>query len=227
MTKQKPKTQTKSARKTPAKRPRVATKGRVVVACVIDRSSSMFPVKEQVISGFNAFMEEQKKQPGDATIQITLFDTHVEQPVMYSIKSVPLLTPETYQPNGMTALLDATGETMRLLLDEYGKSDRVIVLIITDGQENASCDYTRENVRRLIEQGKKYDWEFVYIGANSSAFAEAKSIGVPQATTGTYTANADGTRVLYANVSSNVSLMRSGVVGASMSWTTGTKDDDE
>lgn len=156
------------------------------IAFILDRSGSMQSMTEEAIGGFNAFIEEQKKEEGDARISLVLFD-HEYSPVFSDIPAgeVPDLTREDYVPRGMTALLDAMGRTIDDLGDQLAalsEADRpgdVIVVTLTDGLENASNDYTREKVAEMIQhQQDTYSWEFIFLGASLESIKEAEALNV-------------------------------------------------
>lgn len=159
------------------------------IMCIIDKSGSMSPRKADAIGGFNSFIEEQKKLPDDAYLTLVLFDTEVNTVhESVNIKSVPPLDDKTYSPSGCTALLDAVGDGIDRLgarlssLNENDRPDKVLVVILTDGEENSSHKFTKQQIKDKIElQSGTYKWEFVYLGANQNSFAEASSIGIAMA----------------------------------------------
>jgi uncharacterized protein YegL len=156
------------------------------IIVVMDKSGSMDSIKGDAMGAFNTFLEEQQKLPGDAAFTLTLFDTaydlvHTRKP----IKDVPKLSENTYVPGGMTALLDAVGRTIdevgRRLNDtpEEERPSRVVMAIITDGQENSSHEYKRQQVFDKIKTQKDaYQWEFVFLAAGQEAFKEAEGLGL-------------------------------------------------
>lgn len=161
-------------------------KGLFEIVCVVDRSGSMGVIQAEVIASLNRFLDEQKAHPGEALLTFVQFDdvyemTHGSVP----IKDVPHFTPQTYQPRGLTALLDAVGQTIDQvgislsMMAEEKRPEKVLFAIITDGQENASKAYTREKVKAMIaHQTQKYSWDFVFLAAGPEAFAEAGGIGI-------------------------------------------------
>lgn len=161
------------------------------ITVIQDRSGSMAGKQKAVIEGFNEFLEQQKAQPGEATLSLVQFDH--EYLVRFS--AVPLTKAEKqgaddYVPRGSTALLDAVGRAVvetgeRLVaLAEDERPEHVIVVIHTDGLENCSREYTRERVKSLIEhQRKVYDWAFLFFGVGIDAFAEAGALGVDRYST--------------------------------------------
>lgn len=168
---------------------------------ILDRSGSMDSCREDTIGGFNAFVREQREFGG--TLTLVLFDH--EYQVVYKEKpigDVEPLTAETFVPRGSTALLDAIGRTIK-----NTKSAKPTVVILTDGHENCSREYTKAHIKDLVNQCTKDGWTFVYLGANQDAFAEAGALGIAPATTLNYDANRtpDAFRALSQAMSSQAS----------------------
>lgn len=148
---------------------------------ILDRSGSMETCRDDTIGGFNAFLREQQAEGG--TLSLIQFDH--EYQVVYPatpIGAVQPLTTQTFVPRGGTALLDAIGKTIKDIAD----GTKPTVVILTDGQENSSKEYTKAHIKDLIEQKTKDGWTFVYLGANQDAFAEAGSLGIAPACTVNY-----------------------------------------
>jgi hypothetical protein len=168
------------------------------ITVILDRSGSMASIASDVVGGFNHFVTDQRGQPGDCRLTLVRFDHDYE--VAYAgrpIAEAPLLTAETFQPRGTTALLDAIGRTIdatgdRLrALPEADRPDRVLLVIITDGLENASKDYTRSRVFEMISaQRDVYHWSFLFMAANQDAIQEGGQIGI--APTAAMNFDADG-----------------------------------
>lgn len=148
---------------------------------ILDRSGSMDVCLDDTIGGFNAFVRDQVASGG--TLSLVLFD-HEYTPVYIrrSIGDVEPLTRDTYKPRGSTALLDAIGKTIK----ENQNLNTPTIVILTDGHENSSREYTKAHIKDLIEERQRAGWTFVYLGANQDAFAEAGSIGITPATTMNY-----------------------------------------
>jgi len=153
------------------------------ITLVVDRSGSMQERREDAQGGVNAFIQQQVKEPGEATLTLVQFDAEYE--VVHS--GVPIEDVPEYElvPRGMTALLDAVGrainETGKRLSDlkKKARPGLVIFVINTDGLENSSREFSREQIREMIErQQEQYDWHFTYLGANQDAFAEARGMGI-------------------------------------------------
>lgn len=195
--------------------------GYVDINVVLDRSGSMDSVLEPTISGYNEFLNSQKGQAGEAKFTLAQFDDVYE--IVYagvSVEDVPELDRKTFVPRNTTALNDAIGKTItetgnRLnAMRENERPEKVIFVIITDGGENASREYTSDKVQDMItHQRNKYNWEFIFIGANQDAIATAKGFGIGAGNALNYTANAVGSTYLYQDLGAK--LTRSRRVGLS------------
>ena len=157
------------------------------IAVLLDRSGSMESIKAETISGFNFFLNEQKKSGANASLTLVQFDTQETEIVHEAkpVQSVPELNADTYQPRGGTPLLDALGETISstgrtlAVVPEANRPDKVVFVIITDGQENSSHKFSKTQIKEMLEhQTNVYKWQFIYLGANQDAFAEAGSMGI-------------------------------------------------
>lgn len=172
---------------------------------IVDRSGSMSSCKQEVIEGMNKFVAEQKKLPGRCFLTSVIFDHEYE--VCYEsrdIQKLGYMGDDTYVPRGMTALYDAIGRTIESCRARFGKTnpDRIICVIVTDGLENASKEFTQEQVRKMVSDAG--DWRFVFIGANQDAVLTAQEMAMPTAGAMSVPIGARGTRqsMLYAaNVS--------------------------
>lgn len=185
-----------------------------LIVMVLDRSGSMEVVRNDTVGGFNTFLgEQQKNNQGDTLITLAQFDHEYE--LLYNavpINEVKPLTRETYVPRGMTALLDALGRTINdvgaklAALNEEDRPSKVIFVVITDGQENASKELNRLKIKEMIEhQTSKYSWEFVYLGANQDSFTEAANYGVSSQSTMNYANTSEGILRAYSTLSRAVS----------------------
>ncbi|MGJ8653050.1 MAG: vWA domain-containing protein [Opitutaceae bacterium] len=171
------------------------------IAFILDRSGSMSSMAQEAIGGFNAFIEKQKEEPGEANISLILFD-HEYLPTCTAtpVDDMPLLSDTDYVPRGMTALLDAMGRTIDDLgkrladLPESERPEDVIVVTLTDGLENSSNDYTHSKVAEMIKhQREKYNWEFLFLGADLASTEQAEMLNIPRSHS-----------VQYANVSEGI-----------------------
>jgi uncharacterized protein YegL len=177
------------------------------IIAVIDKSGSMQELTSDTIGGFNSFIEEQKKLPGEAIITTVLFDHNYR--VLHDRKNLKDIKPITncdYRAEGNTALLDALGKAMNSVgvkLDKTPEEERpskVIVVIITDGEENSSKEFTNEKIKEMIDLQKSvYSWEFLFLGANIDSFAVAGNIGINNAVN--YSASNIGVQSVYRSVS--------------------------
>lgn len=185
---------------------------------VIDRSSSMIPSADEVIDGFNKFLNEQRNAEGIALITLSLFDTSKE--ILLNgklLNEIPenFLNRNNYVPRGMTALFDAVGMTIdqvgkRLLeTPENERPGKVMMVIMTDGAENASREYLGTRVPDMIKhQRENYSWEFVYLGANVDAAAVANDYNIPVMNSMNYSQRAGGTKDLFRSLGASVKQYR-------------------
>ena len=183
---------------------------------ILDRSGSMAGLESDTIGGFNAMIEKQKKQDGECYVSTVLFDD-VSEVVHDRVKlsEVKKMTDREYTVRGCTALIDAIGGAIHHVgnIHKYARAEDVpahtVFVITTDGMENASHNYTAEQVKKMIERQKeKYGWEFLFIGANIDAVETAKQYGIARDRAVNYHADAMGTKILYASVSDAVSCAR-------------------
>jgi Mg-chelatase subunit ChlD len=187
------------------------------ITIILDRSGSMQTVRTDTIGGYNAFIAAQAALPGEARISLVQFDH--EYAVVYAgveCAQVAPLTTDTFSPRGNTALLDAIGRTIHdtgnrfNALHEDERPGKVVVVIITDGEENASSKFTREQVLALItQQRERYQWEFVFLGANQDAIIAGAALGVPARSSLSYAADAQGTSDVFGSAAGYVGNLRS------------------
>lgn len=183
---------------------------------ILDRSGSMAGLESDTIGGFNSLIEKQKKEEGECFVTTVLFDH--EYLLLHDrlrLDKIQRLTEKDYQVRGCTALIDAIGKSVKHIeqVHRYQRAEDVpahtMFVITTDGLENASKEYTSDEVKKLIEQHKKNDgWEFLFIGANIDAVETAKHYGIDADRSVNYHADAKGTGVLYAAVADAVSCVR-------------------
>lgn len=200
--------------------------GYTKIVMIVDESGSMHRTRNDTIGGYNSFIDEQRKVPGTADVTMCLF-SNSSRSLMNNVninKDEVKLNSRNYCPNGSTALYDAIGST----ITEVGKTlsevpepfrpEKVVVVIMTDGEENASKSYTRQQINDMItHQREKYAWEFVFLGANQDAFTEASKIGIARGSTMTYSDDSAGIKMSANSLSSNIRRYRSG--GQSASFT--------
>ena len=174
------------------------TNEKTQIVCILDRSGSMSSIMSDSIGGFNTFLKQQKELPDEATLTVALFDDKYE--LLYDdvdIKKVKDITSKEWYPRGVTALYDAIGKTINNVKATHRKLGveapaKVLVCVVTDGHENASKEYTRSDIQKLIQDCEKDDWNFIYLAANQDAFAVGSSFGISYGNTYTYTASAAG-----------------------------------
>lgn len=182
---------------------------------ILDRSGSMGGLESDTIGGFNSMIERQKKQDGEVNVTTVLFDDQCEIiHDRFPIDAIEPLTEDDYYVRGCTALLDAIGMSIQKLvnvekhLPESHKAEKVIFVITTDGLENASKEFDYGKVKKLIEKQKQTGWEFMFLGANIDAVAEAKKFGIKADRAVTYNNDKKGVAMNYKVVSETVSAMR-------------------
>ena len=193
---------------------------------ILDRSGSMAGLEKDTIGGFNAMLAKQRKEPGDAVVSTVLFDNQAE--VIHdrvALADVPNLTDREYYVRGCTALLDAVGGAIHHIgnVHKYARREDVpektLFIITTDGMENASRRYTYDKVRRMIEHEKeKYGWEFLFLGANIDAAAEAKRFGIDESMAANYHCDEKGTALNYEVISEAITSVRACAAPLSADW---------
>jgi len=194
------------------------------LAFILDRSGSMAPVTEAAITGFNDFLREQQSVEGQARLTLVLFDDEYLVPLdgIPVSEAVPLDT-RTYVPRGSTALLDAIGTTVDRLgerlaaLPEEQRPGSVIVAILTDGYENASQNFTWNDIsRRIREQTDVYKWQFLFLGAGRDAIATAAQLSIAAVNASQFASDTSGTRSSQRAMSRKMSAMRKKSAGRLM-----------
>ena len=188
------------------------------IVFILDRSGSMGGLEEDTIGGFNAMIEKQKKEPGEAVISTVIFDNVSE--VIHDrvdVQQIPLMTREDYWVRGCTALLDAVGDAIHHIGNvhkyarEEDRPEKTIFVITTDGMENASRRYNYHRVRKVIQRQKEeYGWEFLFLGANIDAAKEAARFGISEDRAADYHADSKGTSVIYETVGEAIRHVRTG-----------------
>ena len=183
---------------------------------ILDRSGSMSGLEKDTIGGFNSMIEKQKREDGQALVSTVLFDD--ESVVIHDrlpMDRVPPLTEREYYTRGCTALLDAVGGAIHHIgnVHKYARKEDVpektLFIITTDGYENASRRYDYEKVQKMIQHEKeKYGWEFLFLGANIDAAAEARRFGISEDRAVTYKCDAAGTALNYDVISEAVCHVR-------------------
>ena len=183
---------------------------------ILDRSGSMVGLEGDTIGGFNAMIEKQKREPGEALVSTVLFDNETQ--VIHDrlpLDRVSMMTEKEYFVRGCTALLDAVGGAIHHIgnIHKYAREEdrpeKTLVVITTDGMENASRRYDYDKVKRMIRRQKeKYGWEFLFLGANIDAAREAARFGIDADRAANYHADPVGTGVIYEAVNETVCSFR-------------------
>ena len=178
---------------------------------LLDRSGSMSALTQDVIGGFNTFVTEQAQEPGTAHLTLVQFDSQAPFEIIHDaarIEEVPSLTTETYSPRGSTPLLDAIGQLIehadqrieaRSRNDESAEDQ--LVVIFSDGLENASQRYDPTRVAELISSRQQAGWEFVFMGANQDSYLEAGRMGISEESVSNFAATAAGTSAAFQSIS--------------------------
>jgi hypothetical protein len=182
---------------------------------LLDRSGSMAGLEDDSIGGFNAFVKKQSELEGETLVTTVLFDDEYE--VLWNgYKACDVkLTENEYFVRGSTALLDAVGKSILDVGYRLSKAPvekrpgKVIFVITTDGMENASREFTHKKVKELIKhQQEKYNWEFIFMGANIDAAKEAGNIGIEKHNAYSFQATEEGVEAMYCQISEVVSEKR-------------------
>jgi uncharacterized protein YegL len=184
----------------------------IEIVFILDRSGSMSPLTNDTIGGYNSFIAKQKEEPGEAKLTTVLFsDQNYVLHDGVDLKSASDITHKEYIASGSTALLDAIGDTIKRVKDRIKPFKReykpqVIMVITTDGEENSSIKYTKEQIQSMVKQYTEKGWKFIFLGANIDAISVASSIGIQYASN--YTASVDGIKSVYTTMCSTVSDVR-------------------
>ena len=183
---------------------------------ILDRSGSMGGLESDTIGGFNSLIKKQQKEEGEAIVSTVLFDDVSE--VLHDRKSIgdiEQLTEDDYYVRGCTALLDAVGGAIHHIgnVQKYAREEdrpaKTLFVITTDGLENASKEYSFKDVKRMIERQKeKYNWEFLFLGANIDAIEVAGSMGIDRDRAANYHSDSVGTALNYMVLEEAVSKIR-------------------
>ena len=186
------------------------------ISIVLDTSGSMDAIKGATIEGYNSFILKNMAMPGKLTTMLTQFGSHVHVQNVQE-HSIELLNNANYHPDGLTALYDAIGMTIDATgvflssLEEHQRPAKVIVAIVTDGQENNSRKFSFFNIVDMIEQQQqKYSWEFVFMGANQDAYLVAGALKIPHNNTMTYQYNNVAAGAAWSGMAVNTMSYRSG-----------------
>lgn len=185
------------------------------IVFILDRSGSMSGLEKDTIGGFNSVLAQQKEMEGEAIVSTVLFDDRIDVICdRKDIQEVQPMTSKEYYVRGCTALLDAVGGAIdhvtkvQKILPKSHRAKDVLFVITTDGMENASRKYDYKAVKQLIEKKTKKGWEFLFMGANIDAAAEAARLGIAADRAATYLADETGTQAVYESVAAAACQMR-------------------
>lgn len=204
-----------------------------LINVILDRSGSMTRLREATVKGLNEFLVTQRAAPGEAQFSLVQFDHEYLPTIQYkNLKDVADLTMSDYVPRGNTALLDAIGKNLNDVgaylasLPENDRPGKVIVVIQTDGEENASKEFDFATIKSMIShQTEKYAWDFIFLGANQDAIQTGSSLGVQASRSLSYTSSVIGTSNTFRGLGSKMSMARgnsgdAGLYAASLDMTT-------
>ena len=191
-------------------------KGLTELVFILDKSGSMSGLEADTIGGYNSMLAKQQAIEGECFITTVLFNNNYE--LLHDridLKAVREMTGKEYAVDGSTALLDAIGRTIHKIGNaqkhtaEDFRAEKVLFVIITDGEENASREYSADKIRALIQQQKtKYGWEFIFLGANIDAVQTAGQFGIAPDRTADYLADCEGTGLNFRVMSAAVATFR-------------------
>jgi len=191
-------------------------KGLTELVFILDKSGSMSGLEADTIGGYNSMLSKQQAMEGECRITTVLFDN--DSRLLHDridLKAVSAMTDKEYAVGGSTALLDAIGRTIRKIGNvqkhtaEGFRAEKVLFVIITDGEENASREYSADRIREMIRRQKEeYGWEFIFLGANIDSAETAESFGIGRDMAADYNADSEGTRLNYEVISQTVSDIR-------------------
>ncbi len=183
---------------------------------ILDRSGSMSGLEADTIGGFNSMIKKQQKEEGEALVSTVLFDDQCE--VLHDrveISKIEKMTEDDYYVRGCTALLDAVGGAIHHIgnIHKYAREEdrpaKTLFIITTDGLENASRRYTFKDIKRMVERQKeKYNWEFLFLGANIDAIEVAGNMGIRKERAANFVCDAVGTAVNYSVLDKAISRVR-------------------
>lgn len=176
---------------------------------IIDKSGSMDSIIDSAISGFNEFLQDQKRVEGNALVTTVLFSTMYQK--LYEdldIQNCEFLNKDNYKPNGGTALYDAIAKTINHEIDKLGalpveeRPEKILCVILTDGFENSSKDFSKDQIKKLVTEMKEdFKWEFIFLAANENASFAAEAMGISKGNSYAFTNDSDGLNAAYSAVS--------------------------
>lgn len=193
------------------------------IVIILDRSGSMQSIKKDMEGAFDAFIKDQQALKEECRVSLIQFDNTVQ--TVYENVNLDDVKPLIIEPRGGTALLDAVGTTINAVgqrlaaMSEATRPTKVLVAIITDGEENASHEFTYEKIKAMVDhQTQKYNWQFAYMGANQDAFRVGGYMGISSNAIINYQSTMDSVDLTTKSLSASTRAYRSNVVGASFNF---------
>jgi Mg-chelatase subunit ChlD len=190
----------------------------VHIYVLLDRSGSMEAMAEQVVTGFNRLLAEQQADGHDAQMTLVQFDDQDPRDVVFEaipVHEVVPLRARDFEPRGATPLLDATGAIIdrattraATLAEEGGPAEQVLLVTITDGEENASQELTRARVLELVRAKEAQGWTFVFLGAGLDAYSEGGSMGYHARSIQSFAPDGTGADLAFSSLSRKTTDMR-------------------
>jgi len=189
------------------------------ITLIVDRSGSMHSIAEEARGSIKRLVEEQKKVPGECNFSLVLFDDRIERPFtaipLAQVGDIPL------EPRGMTSLLDAIGSTVKktglrfLAMPDDQRPERVVVVIVTDGQENNSKEYSVDQVKKMVQHQRAiYKWQFIFLAADESAITTGIGFGLNVGSSARYVPTPQGIAAAYQVASKNITNYRGGAIAS-------------
>lgn len=199
---------------------------------ILDRSGSMTGLEDDTIGGFNGMIKKQRTEEGDANVTTILFDDKIEMlHKRVDIERIKDITDKEYYVRGCTALLDAIGHSINFMINvekgakEEERAENVLFIITTDGYENSSTEYSYKKIKYMItNQKEKYNWKFLFLGANIDAISTAESFGISEEFASNYVCDEEGTKITYEAMNIAISKCRNNEI-MDRSWKSDLEDD--
>lgn len=192
-------------------------KGLSEIVYILDMTGSMKPLEVEAVVGFNNFIEDQKKYPGEALVTLVVFNSQETRRVFdrVNLKNISPMEQKDYKPDSLTPLLDTIGNTINSVGEtlkntpESERPENVIFVIMTDGEENFSRKFKRKQIFDMVTHQKEvYKWDFIFMGANQDSYLEAGRLGIDTKDTQNYDFSTNGIRIAYATASCGVGARR-------------------
>ncbi len=183
---------------------------RTHICMILDRTGSMESIKQDTIGGFNSYIAAQKSLPTPATFTLVQFDSQDPFEVIHKFTDIQMvgdLTAQTYMPRASTPLYDAVGRGINDLraglggLPEALRPKKIVMVIVTDGQENASREFTGAQVRKMIADAKEAGWQFVFLSADESAISDSASLNIDASNAAFFKKSTAGSSEMWERVS--------------------------